>query len=753
MEGEPEGLSGAERLAMAARGTQLFDKIGGRGQQLETFKQSQEKDRRALRLGALQSAEGQLTAERAAALKASGSGKETFFKGVTKDGTVVVGQTPTEVIDKGGLDPVVITGQADQRSMAILESQLTENRIRLKDTLALSTWKEKFEDESKQEKEIAQLNIDAKKDITNLNISAKRADQTAAEAATLKLAELNFGREQELINLKHTNSLEKLAEQFGYDQELAAQDLKDNEALLALKQAGSLKELNLQMESRQKIEDAKIALAKDKEANLERQRKIDNKINQNKEDLQRAKFAFEQTTQEWKEASGERKEALQEKLFQLKLRVEEQALKNSNANLELNREKLDLREREVVLKEMAAEMNDKWDNSNFGFSLRILEDADLMSRWGKSATEPSAITPTELTTISFALELATKARSVYNQNTKQYEMKPGITNLGSLANKAIKDLVDSGIEAYQGLKDYLPEQKAKGGVVGMENGGDPLLEAEGIPTGDSLVEEPVEEPVRGPYDMVSPSVLENILKKPETADQEVIITTGETGQNMVNVESPALQNKITLATAPDWENIVKLTGPSPAKIYKRVGNFLHKLAYDVGLANPPSGLQEKLAASLTTLRTDLKNVYMDFGSLEALDDPIKSRGLTAISQGIDELLQPLRISIFNSPLELEAFANTQINKLGSVLESLETRLNEENRGLYSKESIQKARTAREGTLRVLEEFVVMKRGLEIIRKGIPEDESRKNLVDQGLSSTFIQDAFNKQNRVDFERQN
>ena len=98
--------------------------------------------------------------------------------------------------------------------------------------------------------------------------------------------------------------------------------------------------------------------------------------------------------------------------------------------------------------------------------------------------------------------------------------------------------------------------------------------------GDSLVEEPVEEPVRGPYDMVSPSVLENILKKPETADQEVIITTGETGQNMVDVESPALQNKITLATAPDWENIVKLTGPAPQKIYRRVGNFLHKLVVE-----------------------------------------------------------------------------------------------------------------------------------------------------------------------------
>ena len=69
MPNEPMGLSGAERLALAAQGTQLFDKIGTRGQQLEAFKQAQEKDRRALSLGALQAAESQLATEKAAAAK------------------------------------------------------------------------------------------------------------------------------------------------------------------------------------------------------------------------------------------------------------------------------------------------------------------------------------------------------------------------------------------------------------------------------------------------------------------------------------------------------------------------------------------------------------------------------------------------------------------------------------------------------------------------------------------------------------
>jgi len=67
MEGERPGLSPAERLAMAARSTQLPEKIGARAQaQLQLEKESA-KEERAIELAALQSAETKLAAEKAAA--------------------------------------------------------------------------------------------------------------------------------------------------------------------------------------------------------------------------------------------------------------------------------------------------------------------------------------------------------------------------------------------------------------------------------------------------------------------------------------------------------------------------------------------------------------------------------------------------------------------------------------------------------------------------------------------------------------
>ena len=67
MEGERPGLSPAERLAMAARSTQLPEKIGARAQaQLQLEKESA-KEERAIELAALQSAETKLAAEKASA--------------------------------------------------------------------------------------------------------------------------------------------------------------------------------------------------------------------------------------------------------------------------------------------------------------------------------------------------------------------------------------------------------------------------------------------------------------------------------------------------------------------------------------------------------------------------------------------------------------------------------------------------------------------------------------------------------------
>ena len=67
MEGERPGLSPAERLAMAARSTQLPEKIGARAQAQLQLEKEAAKEERAIELAALQSAETKLAAEKAAA--------------------------------------------------------------------------------------------------------------------------------------------------------------------------------------------------------------------------------------------------------------------------------------------------------------------------------------------------------------------------------------------------------------------------------------------------------------------------------------------------------------------------------------------------------------------------------------------------------------------------------------------------------------------------------------------------------------
>jgi len=63
MEGERPGMSPAERLAMAARTTQLPQTIGARAQQQLEYKRAAEKEERALKLAAVQRGETQVDAE------------------------------------------------------------------------------------------------------------------------------------------------------------------------------------------------------------------------------------------------------------------------------------------------------------------------------------------------------------------------------------------------------------------------------------------------------------------------------------------------------------------------------------------------------------------------------------------------------------------------------------------------------------------------------------------------------------------
>ncbi len=63
MKGEQPGLSPAERLAMAAQQSQLFDKVGARAQAQQDRVAAAEKAQQGIRASALTAAEGQLTAE------------------------------------------------------------------------------------------------------------------------------------------------------------------------------------------------------------------------------------------------------------------------------------------------------------------------------------------------------------------------------------------------------------------------------------------------------------------------------------------------------------------------------------------------------------------------------------------------------------------------------------------------------------------------------------------------------------------
>jgi len=95
MEGERRGMSPAERLAMAARTTQLPQTIGARAQQQLEYKRAAEKEGRTMDLAALQSAETKLAAEVAAedALAVARAKPKTakFINVLDKNGTKSLG--------------------------------------------------------------------------------------------------------------------------------------------------------------------------------------------------------------------------------------------------------------------------------------------------------------------------------------------------------------------------------------------------------------------------------------------------------------------------------------------------------------------------------------------------------------------------------------------------------------------------------------------------------------------------------------
>ena len=463
MPNEPMGLSGAERLALAAQGTQLFDKIGTRGQQLEAFKQAQEKDRRALSLGALQAAESQLATEKAAAAKASKTAKEdkyegtledgkkvygtfeeiltlnptqinkigtaeqteSFYKGFTPDGDLIVGPDPTYVRDKGATDVVKLTGQVNPFSLAKYKAELENNKIELKNKLKSEFFEKQFESEKEKELEFANLKNDFTKELALLKISENRKDKEDAQAFELEFALKKHELDKEKIKINFKEKINLRLKEFGFDEKLAERKFVNDKELEALKQQGRNEKLEKEIEARAKLEKAKLDLATEKENNLEAQRAINNEIARNNQELAFAKFQHDKRLKEYDMAQGLRKEELEREVFDLKTRVEEAAMKNAEANLRLNTEKLALKEREVIIKEEAAKVDNIFSSSNLGSSMNLLSNDDLRIRYEKGLTDQ-----TENNQINFALKILSKRTIIeLTDGTKKETVPIGIPSI------------------------------------------------------------------------------------------------------------------------------------------------------------------------------------------------------------------------------------------------------------------------------------------------------------------------------------
>jgi len=121
MEGERPGLSPAERLAMAARSTQLPEKIGARAQaQLQLDKEAA-KEERAIELAALQSAETKLAAEKAAAA----AERLAAIKSKTKDRQLrTIGKEIVDVTDPN--NPIVVYKGDKDKDIRQIDGQLID---------------------------------------------------------------------------------------------------------------------------------------------------------------------------------------------------------------------------------------------------------------------------------------------------------------------------------------------------------------------------------------------------------------------------------------------------------------------------------------------------------------------------------------------------------------------------------------------------------------------------------------------------
>jgi hypothetical protein len=246
MEGERPGMSAAERLAMAARTTQLPQTIGARAAKLGEFKTGLDKEKQALQLAALGSAETALAAEAKAA--------------------------------------------ADLKKEEVVQAGATA-RIKLKDKLNLAT-----------QKALSELGYDQKLGLQEAAAGQQMDLQKFLQEGRLELAEFNAVKQKELeiTSQKNREALAKLRGSIDFQ---SRTDLQAQAAEIAKQQAEidsqlRIKELGVGLENNKVLSDYRANI-ESKQAELDRnfrkeQAELDRKQKDEGLDISREQLALDE---------------------------------------------------------------------------------------------------------------------------------------------------------------------------------------------------------------------------------------------------------------------------------------------------------------------------------------------------------------------------------------------------------------------------------------------------------------------------
>ena len=182
MKGEQPGMSPAERLAMAAQQSQLFDKIGARAQAQQDRVAAAEKAQQGIRASALTAAEAQLTAEDKAKSEAAKAAKEAGYR---INEILIKAENERELAESQANWKASLQDDAQLAAEALqaLKAEDDAESIRLKEQLQAQ--RETTNILLKGEQRLEELNLSAMNDIAKLDKSHLQALEIQKNNAAL----------------------------------------------------------------------------------------------------------------------------------------------------------------------------------------------------------------------------------------------------------------------------------------------------------------------------------------------------------------------------------------------------------------------------------------------------------------------------------------------------------------------------------------------------------------------------------------